>query len=186
MAAHKTGRIFVISAPSGSGKTTLCKRLLSACPSLVFSISMTTRRPRKGERENRDYRFVSEKTFKGHIRKNRLLEWARVFDNYYGTPAGFVKDKIRKGKDVLLAIDVQGALKVKKKMSEAILIFILPPSMKELKRRLYRRKTESAAQMKLRLKIAKAEMAQGKKYDYLVVNDRIDKAVRKLAAITQA
>ncbi len=177
------GRIFVVSAPSGSGKTTLCRRLLKDCKNLVFSTSFTTRKQRKGEKNKHDYTFISRKKFKESLKKRKFLEWAEVFGNFYGTPKDFVDKTIKNGKDVLLVIDVQGAFQVKKARPEAVLIFVLPPSLAELKRRLCQRKSDDPKQIKLRLKIARHEMSQAKKYDHVVVNDDFEKALRRLKKI---
>ena len=180
------GKIFVISAPSGSGKTTLCKRLLKECKNLVVSKSFTTRPLRKGEKNKRDYIFVSKKEFEAARKNGEFLEWAKVFDNYYGTPEEFVEKKIAIGKSVLLIIDVQGAFQVKKKRPGATLIFIFPPSLGELKKRLIARKTDNTAEIKSRLKIARREMALAKRYDYQVINDDLDRAVDRLKKIVSS
>lgn len=179
----RQGRIIVISAASGSGKTTLCKRLLRECKNLVFSRSLTTRPARKGERNKKDYIFISKKEFMECRRAGKFLEWARVFGNYYGTPEEFVEKKLREGKDVVLVIDVQGAFQVKAKRPDAVLIFILPPSLGEIRNRLIERKTDRPAQIKLRLKVAAREIARAKEYDYVVVNDDLDAAVARLKEI---
>lgn len=179
----RTGRIFVVSAASGSGKTTLCRRLLKECRNLVFTTPITTRKLRRGERNRRDYTVVCEKQFKEYRRSGELLEWAKVFGNFYGTPKAFVDRMLKAGKDVLLVIDVQGAFKVKKVRPSAILIFILPPSLKDLKKRLRERNSDDPAQIRLRLKVARHEIAQAKNYDYRVVNDDLEKAVDKLKEI---
>ncbi len=181
--AIKKGKIFVISAPSGSGKTTLCSRLLEECENLVFSVSVTTRKRRKGEINKKDYIFVSRKQFRDYLKKGLLLESAKVFEHYYGTPKRFVDASTEKGKSVLLAIDVKGAFKLKKKRPQAILIFILPPSLEELKNRLSKRKTEGRLEIKKRLKIARYEMAQAKKYNYRVINRDLDSAISQLKEI---
>lgn len=183
MSNKAKGRIIVISAASGSGKTTLCKRLLKESKGLVVSKSFTTRPLRRGEKSNRDYIFVTKKEFLAARKNNRFLEWANVFGNYYGTPVDFVNKKTAIGKSVLLVIDVKGAFKVKKAVPEAVLIFILPPSMAELERRLRQRKSDGVKQIAFRLKIAKKEIAASGKYDYAVVNDEIEKAVKKLKDI---
>ena len=179
----KKGKIFVISAPSGSGKTTLCKRLLKECRNLVVSKSFTTRPLRKGEKNNRDYIFVSKKEFKKRVVQKNFLEWANVFGNFYGTPNGFVDKKINSSKSVMLVIDVQGAFKVKKRVPGAVLIFIMPPSIGELKSRLQKRKSDRLKDIKLRLKIAQKEITQAKKYDYIVVNEKIEAALLELKKI---
>ena len=177
------GRVFVVSAPSGSGKTTLCDRLVKKDRSLIQSVSMTTRRPRRGERNKRDYFFVTEKKFKDTIRKNGFLEWARNFGCFYGTPRKFVIDKLKKDRDVILSIDVQGAMQVKKICLPAVFIFIAPPSFNELKKRLKKRNTEHHTSITKRLLVAKRELKYIPKYDYVVVNDSIKKALAKLKAI---
>ena len=179
----KTGIVFIVSGPSGSGKTTLCKKLLSrnsAKNRLFKTISITTRPKRRGEKENRDYRFVSEKEFLRKKAGGQLLESQKVFGFFYGTPKSFVKDNIRKGKDVILCIDVKGAAVVKKIYPEACGIFIMPPKVEALKHRLNKRSTESKKSMARRLKLAKWEMGFAKKYDYVIINDRLPKAISEL------
>ncbi len=180
----KKGRLFVISAPSGAGKTTLCEKVLENSQGMVRSISMTTRQAREGEIEGRDYFFVSEKEFEKKARKNEFLEYAKVFGNYYGTPKKIVQEHINNNKDVMLNIDVQGAMQIKKRFREnSIFIFILPPSMEALKKRLLKRKTDSKAQIKKRLEVAKKELSYVKRYDYEIVNDKLKTAFRQLSSI---
>jgi guanylate kinase len=179
----KKGKIFVISAPSGSGKTTLCKRLLKECGNLVVSKSFTTRPLRRGEKNNRDYIFVTKNEFEKQVRRKNFLEWANVFGNLYGTPKDFVDKKINSGKSVLLVIDVQGAFKAKRRVPSAVLIFIMPPSIEELKKRLQKRKSDGAKEIKIRLKIAQREIRKAKKYDYIVVNEKIEHALLELKKI---
>ena len=181
--SSKEGRIFVISAPSGSGKTTLCERLVKDDRNLVQSISMTTRSPRKGEKMGRDYHFVTKEKFKRCIAQKRFLEWAKNFGNFYGTPSQFVEDSIKRARDVVLSIDVQGAMQVKKKCPQAIFIFIAPPSFSELRNRLRKRNTEHKATISTRLIVAKKELTYISRYDYVVANDSIDKALAKLKAV---
>lgn len=183
---NKKGKLFVISAPSGSGKTTLCQKLLkrlSGKRNLVRSISVTTRKKRRGERAGRDYFFISPKEFLRRKKANQLLEWAKVLDNFYGTPRTFVEKHINRGDDVLLSIDVQGARKIKRKVRGAVLIFILPPSLGELEARLRRRSTELRREITRRLKLAKREMGFIKEYDYAVLNDKIESALKRLKEI---
>jgi len=180
------GRFFVISAPSGSGKTTLANKLIKADRRLVQSVSMTTRPPRKGEKEGRDYCFIEAKKFKQLIKQKNFLEWAKNFGNFYGTPRRFVERAVRGGKDVILSIDVQGAMQVKKTCPTAVFIFIVPPSFDELKKRLHKRNTEHVTTINERLKVAKKELAYVKKYDYVVINDSIGKALRRLKTIITA
>ncbi|MCQ9207880.1 MAG: guanylate kinase [Omnitrophica bacterium] len=184
----RKGKLFIISAPSGSGKTTLCQKLilgLSGKRRLVSSISTTTRKIRKGETQGEDYFFISQAQFLKKRRKGEFLEWAKVLGNFYGTPREFVHRQINCGRDVLLSIDVQGARKIKRKVSDAILIFILPPSVEELARRLNGRSTESSKEISRRLKLAKREIARAREYDYVVLNDKISKALVKLKKIIQ-
>ena len=180
------GDIFVISAPSGTGKTTLVRLLLSRFPTLSFSISYTTRLPRPGEVNGQHYFFVSEKEFKRSIARGEMLEWAKVYGHYYGTPLHFVKEKIAAGKDVILDIDIQGAQEVKKKIPEAILIFIIPPSWEELQRRITNRSTDSLEVIKKRLKAARKEIKVARDFDYIVINDILENALQELTSIIQA
>lgn len=179
----KSGRLFIVSAPSGTGKTTLVERLLRRKKRLIRSVSVTTRLPRRGEKDGRDYCFVTKKEFLRRRRKGEFLEWARVFSQYYGTPKKFVEEAIGKGKDVIACLDVQGAMQVKKKWPRASLIFILPPATEELIQRLNKRKTDSTRQINKRIKMARWEMAQAREYDYRIVNDQLSKAVESLRSI---
>jgi len=180
------GDIFVISAPSGTGKTTLIRLLLPRFPGLSFSISCTTRLPRPGEVDGQHYFFVSEEEFKKSIAKGEMLEWAKVYGHYYGTPLHFVREKIAAGKDVVLDIDIQGAQEVRRKIPEAILIFIIPPSWEELQRRIINRSTDSSEVIKKRLKAAKEEIKMAREFDYIVINDILENALRELTSIIQA
>jgi len=185
--AHRKGLLVVISAGSGAGKSTLCRLLLKRRRSLIFSISATTRLPRPGEKEGRDYFFVTEAAFKSMRRRGELLEWARVHRNdYYGTPRSYVERQRSSGRDVLLDIDVQGALQVKRRFPEAVLIFITTPTFKELERRLRARSSESQAQIRQRLSDARRELTFLNCYNYNVVNDRIPLALKRLEAILDA
>ena len=182
----KSGKMFVFSAPSGAGKTTLAQKLLDRDGQLVRSVSMTTRLPRKGERNGKDYFFTTKEDFLHRQEQGEFLEWAEVFGSYYVTPRRFVERKILQGKDVIACLDVQGAIQIKKKCPQATLIFILPPKMEELTTRLKKRKTDSLRQIRLRLKTAKWEIEQRRKYDYTVVNVRLSRAVKVLQAIVTA
>lgn len=182
----KNGKIFVISAPSGSGKTTLCRRLLESGVGLARSVSATTRPKRPGEINGRDYRFVSEGDFKKWIRQGKFLEWTKTYGWYYGTPKGPVVRLLKTGKDMLFNIDVKGAMNIKKDFPESVLIFILPPSLKELKERLKKRNADGKKEVEKRLRIAAGELAVADRYDYCVVNDRILQALQKLNAIVIA
>lgn len=181
----RKGRIFVISAPSGSGKTTIEKNVLKKTKNLAPSVSLTTRNPRPGEKNKKDYLYLSAEAFKKEIKKGGLLEWEKNFGYFYGTPRRFVEEKTQQGKDVLLSIDVKGARKVKRKFPGSILIFIKPPSIKELSRRLVARNTDKKAQIKRRLEIARRELAFAPEYDYVVVNKDLKKAVRKVVSIIE-
>jgi guanylate kinase len=182
----KKGRIFIISAPSGCGKTTLCRKLLRSDAGLVRSISATTRPRRKGESRGHDYYFASKADFQKGIKRDRFLEWTRTYGWYYGTPKRFVNKMLGRGRDILLSIDVKGALKVKRIYPDAVLIFILPPSLKALKERLKKRDADNKKEIEKRLKIVKRELSFAKQYDYAVVNDSVEKAVDKLKAIVIA
>jgi len=177
------GRLYVISAPSGCGKTTICKKVLKKVKNLIPSVSATTRSCRPGEQNKKDYLYISKWAFKNKIRKKSFLEWERNFDHYYGTPKHFALKAIKSGKDVLLSIDVKGAMHVRKNYPESILIFIKPPSIKELMRRLKSRKTDTKEEIKKRLKVAKKELAYAKKYNYTVLNRDLKKAVRDVVSI---
>ncbi len=180
------GKLFIISAPSGGGKTTLCELLEKSIPSLAHSVSLTTRPARKGEKNGRHYIFVSKKEFRERIKKGRLLEWVRNFGYYYGTPKERVLNFLNRGKDVILAIYVKGAMKIKKICPQGVLIFVLPPSIEELRKRLKARGDNSAKEISNRLRIARKEMAYLPRYDYSVLNDNISSAVERLEAIVKA
>ncbi|TCK02497.1 guanylate kinase [Phorcysia thermohydrogeniphila] len=180
------GLLIVISAPSGTGKTTLCHMLLEEFPNMEFSISYTTRKPRPGELNGRDYFFVDRETFERMIEEGDFLEWAEVYGNLYGTSKSQVLKALEEGKDILLDIDTQGALQVKKNFPEAVLIFILPPSLKELERRLRKRGTDDEETIKKRLRIAREEIGKALEYDYIVVNDILEVAFERLRSIITA
>ena len=171
------GLLIVLSSPSGGGKTAIAHRLLAKDKRVVRSVSCTTRKPRSGEKDGRDYFFVTPAKFKSMVKRRLFLEWAKVHENFYGTPAHWVAEQRAKGKDVLFVIDVQGGKAIKRQTSDALLIFVKPPSLAVLKQRLLGRKSESAETLKVRLGDAKWEMKEGKHYDRQVVNDRLAKAV---------
>ncbi|MBP7653655.1 guanylate kinase [Candidatus Dependentiae bacterium] len=183
MTANTKGNLFVISAPSGAGKSTICKKVLADLEKISFSVSMTTRKPRQGEVDGVDYKFVEVDEFKKTIEKNGFLEWAQVHNNYYGTPISLVREKTDNGIDIILDIDVQGGMQVKERAPESILIFIAPPSMEELERRLKGRQTDSEEVINVRLKNAYKEMEYKDKYDFLIINDNLEQAVEELKNI---
>ena len=193
MSSKRRGKLFVISASSGTGKTTLARELLKEDKNLVQSISYTTRPPRANERNGEDYYFVSKKEFHDMKRRAAFLEWANVFGKFYGTPKKEVEEHLKRGRNVLLLIDVQGAKKVKEKKRDAVFIFLSPPSKEELKRRLKKRGTESAREIHKRLKVATRELKElnamyDDRYlcDYRIVNRDIPKAREILKAIIRA
>jgi guanylate kinase len=177
------GHLFIISAPSGAGKTTLAKAVLQQFTDMLYSISYTTRKPRAEERDGVDYHFVSKQDFKKGIKKGRWAEWAEVYGNYYGTSAEFIEKSLSSGCDILLDIDVQGTLQILKHYPDSVTIFILPPSMNALRKRLEMRGSDSKAVMDKRLVNAKKEMAQKKMYRHIIVNDKLSAAIEELSAI---
>ena len=187
MTPKRKGKIFIVSAPSGCGKTTLCKKLLADKLNLKNSISATTRPPRKGETDGKDYFFVSPEEFRAMIKRKELLEHEENFGFLYGTPKKFALSLLEKGKNVLLSIDVKGAAKVGKLYpGKSVLIFIMPPTLSELKKRLESRMTDAASSISNRLKIARREIGYKGRYDYVVVNDSLEAAHRKLKEIILA
>ena len=177
------GKLFVISAPSGAGKTSLVGSLLAARPNLMVSVSHTTRKPRVNEVEGRDYHFVTPAKFHELIADKAFLEHAQVFDNFYGTGAGQVRDKLAAGKDVLLEIDWQGARQVRRAMPDSTSIFILPPTRGALEQRLRERRTDSAETIARRLAEASSDMSHYDEFDYVVVNDQFEKAAMDVSTI---
>ena len=179
----KRGKLFVISGPSGAGKGTVRKALFEQMPDLVYSISCTTRQPRDGERDGVDYRFLSEEEFKKLVEEKKFLEWAVVHEHLYGTLKSDVEKVLEAGVDVVLEIDVQGALQVKNAFDDSVLIFIMPPSKEELERRLRNRGTEEEDTVQLRLSNALKEMEKMLMYDYVVVNDSVLRAALEIKRI---
>ncbi len=180
------GLLIVISGPSGAGKGTLCNLIKKEFPNIYYSISVTTRKPRQGEKDGVDYFFMSKEEFIELKDANGLLEWAEVYGNYYGTPKKKVEENIEAGKDVILEIDIQGALKVKKQFPEGVFIFIVPPSISELKRRIEARGKDSPEDISKRLSCAHDELSYVSEYDYVIVNDKLETAVAKLKSIINA
>lgn len=186
MAKTRTGNLFVISGPSGTGKGTLVARLLQCVDDAWLSISATTRAPRKGEIEGVHYYFLSENRFKTLVDNNGFLEWALVHNHYYGTLRSAVEEHIQAGQQVILEIDVQGAFQVKEQMPQAHLIFIEPPSLEELEKRLRGRGTESEDVIVARMKTARLELSRKMEYDIQLVNDKLDEAVQELVSIVNS
>ena len=180
------GSILVISAPSGAGKTTLVKRLMASLPDLAFSVSHTTRPPRKGEREGRDYFFVTRQQFESMIAAGDFIEWAEVYGHLYGTSKAQIDKSLAVGRDVLLDIDVQGHRQVRRRLPEAASVFVLPPSFGELERRLKKRHSDSPQAVERRLAAARKEILHWPEYDYLVVNDQLPAATQALRDIVRA
>lgn len=182
----KQGILLVVSGPSGAGKGTVCDALLKEYKGLEYSISMTTRAPREGETDGKDYFFVSRETFEEMIKSGKLLEYATVYDNYYGTPRGYVLEQINAGNDILLEIEMDGAQQVREKFRDGVFVFILPPSLDELAIRLNKRGKDCQEAIDARLDSAVGEIAQAVKYDYVVVNNDVKDAVSKIKSIMTA
>ncbi|MBI4385046.1 MAG: guanylate kinase [Nitrospinae bacterium] len=183
---RREGIAFVLSAPSGTGKTTICKILKERRPDLKFSVSHTTRAPRKNETEGVDYFFIPEPEFKAKIERGEFLEWARVHGNYYGTAFDTVDEFKKKGQDLLLDLDVQGVQNLRKLNFPGVFVFILPPSLAELRQRLAKRGTEPEGEIAQRIEVGKNEISQYGLYDYVVTNTDIEEAVAAVLAIARA
>lgn len=177
------GQLIVISGPSGCGKDTIVREVLKTNPNTWLSVSCTSRKPRVGEVDGKDYFFLTEEQFQEKIKNNDLLEYAIYADNYYGTPKDIIVDKLKQGIDVILVIEIQGALKIKEMLKETIFVFILPPTIKELKRRLEGRKTETKEVMMKRFQTAYKEINEVNKYNYVVINNIVSEAANKVNAI---
>lgn len=186
MELRPSGIVFVVSGPSGVGKTTLCREMIRRFPNLRFSVSHTTRPPRGGDQEGRDYYFVSDETFQRMIEAGEFWEWATIYGHRYGTSRKKLQEMLDQGHDVILDIDGQGAQQLRAQKIPAVYIFILPPSMEELRRRLSQRHTEEPKKMQERLGKALAEMEEARQYDYFIINDDLRKAQEKFEAILRA
>ena len=182
---EQQGILAVVSGFSGAGKGTVMKELLRRYDNYALSISATTRQPRAGEADGREYFFVSEEEFRQMIEEDRLVEYAQYVNHYYGTPRDYVVQQMARGKDVILEIEIQGALKVKKRFPDALLLFVTPPSAQELLRRLVGRGTETIEVINARLKRAAEEASGMEAYDYLLINDQIDRCVEEMHRLIQ-
>ena len=183
---RKKGNLIVISGPSGSGKGTICRALFKEVPDLHYSVSATTRKPRLGEKDAVDYFFLTKLEFENMITGDKLLEWADVYGNYYGTPVEPVMTALETGRDVMLEIDVQGAFQVRNKYPGCVLIFLIPPSRAVLEHRLKNRGTDSDDDIERRLRWAEKEIGEVMNYDYLVINGEVEKATRDVYAVIKA
>lgn len=177
------GLLIVCSGPSGAGKGTICNLIRKEFPNIYYSISATTRRPRNGEKNGVDYFFIDKEEFIRLRKKNGFLEWALVYDNFYGTPREVIEKKIKDGEDVILEIDIQGALQIKKHYPQGVFVFILPPSICELKKRIEARGENAPEDIEKRLNCVHKEIAYISEYDYIITNDKLENAVEKLKAI---
>jgi guanylate kinase len=182
---REPGHLFIISAPSGGGKTTLSKALVNRFKDILYSVSYTTRSPRDSEQDGVDYYFITKKDFQDKIERGHWAEWAKVHGNYYGTSADFLEKGLASGRDILLDIDVQGTLQILENYPDSITIFIMPPSLETLRKRLEMRGTESRERIKKRLLTAEKEMAQKDLYRYIIVNDQLSVSIEKLLAIIE-
>ena len=185
-AVRRRGTLFVVSAPSGAGKTTLCREVRLRTPDLAYSVSVTTRAPRSGEVEGADFDFVSEAAFRDLLAAGDFAEWATVHGHLYGTRASVIETTLARGIDLLLDIDTQGAAQLRARYPQAVLVFIVAPSMAELEQRLRERRSDAAQDIARRLARARDEVAMWRSYDYLIVNRDLKDAVEQLAAVIQA
>jgi len=174
------GNLFIVSAPSGAGKTTLCREVLKQIKGMEYSVSYTTRMPRKGEENKIDYYFITKEAFKEKIKSGKWAEWAEVYGNFYGTSAEFLDARLTAGINLLLDIDVQGTIQIRKKYPDSITIFIMPPSLKTLRTRLESRGTDNQHTIEMRLAIAEKEMKKKDLYRHIIINDNLSTAVSEL------
>ncbi|NLA40684.1 MAG: guanylate kinase [Smithella sp.] len=180
------GLCIVLSAPSGSGKSSICRRLLAACPDMEFSVSFTSRAPRPNEIDGKDYRFITREEFQRRIDQGEFVEWVENYGELYGTSGGTLEDALIRGKDLLLDIEPRGAKEMKKKLREGVFVFVLPPSLDELLKRLQKRGHETPEAIQKRFAQAASELEEVLWYDYVVINEDLDTAVGQLIAIYQA
>jgi len=177
------GNLIILSGPSAVGKGTVLRALLEEYNDVCYSVSATTRKPREGEVDGVHYFFMSQDEFKDSIENDEFIEWAKVHNNYYGTPRHYVQETLKSGKDVILEIDIQGARQVAESFSEGVFVFLAPPSMEELKSRIYKRGTETEDVIQTRMSNATKELEEIDRYDYLIINDEVENAVNKLKSI---
>lgn len=180
---NNKAKLFVFSAPSGSGKTTIVREILKTFPELIFSISATTRKKRSNEVNGKDYFFISEEEFERKIRNNEFVEWEKFYDYYYGTLYEFIETQLKNSKSLVLEVDVKGAVNIKNSYPQSVLIFIMPPSLEELKKRLLYRQTESQEDYIKRIHRAEMELSYKDKFDYIVVNDNLERAKKEVVEI---
>ncbi|NEU29427.1 guanylate kinase [bacterium LRH843] len=180
------GLLLVLSGPAGVGKGTVCGALRKEATSIQYSVSATTRSPRAGEVDGVNYFFKTREQFEEMIEQDKLLEWAEYVGNYYGTPVDYVRETLNNGQDIILEIEVQGALKVKERFPEGVFIFLMPPSLAELRNRIVGRGTETEEIINKRMTVAREEIEMMKKYDYIVENDQVDLAVSRIQSIVTA
>ena len=183
---HKRGKLYVFTGPSGTGKGTILGRVLQADQNLFVSVSATTRAPRAGEQDGVHYYFLTRDAFEDKIAQGAFLEYAQYVGNYYGTLEGPVNDKLDAGCDVILEIEVQGAMQIHEKRPDAVMVFVAPPSIEELERRLHGRGTESEDKIRVRMETARRELTFAERFDYIIVNDSLDCAVEDMLAILRA
>ncbi|MEG6615232.1 guanylate kinase [Peptococcaceae bacterium 1198_IL3148] len=179
----KEGLLVVLSGPSGAGKGTICQGLVKQAEEISLSVSVTTRPPRPGEEHGKNYFFIARDEFEEMVKDDQLIEWAQVYDNCYGTPKKWVEDKLANGEDVLLEIDIQGALQIKERFPECVLIFVVPPSINELQARLIGRGTDGSDVIAKRLRCVEGELQKIPQYDFIVVNDTLEEAINQVKAI---
>ncbi len=177
------GQIIVVSAPSGAGKTSICKKVLKQFPELCFSVSYTTRPPREGEEDGKDYRFISREEFKSRIEEGAFAEWAENYGHFYGTAKDKIDEVLENGQDILFDIDPQGAKQIKQKYEQGVFVFVLPPSIESLRERLMQRVTEADAVIQIRLARAMEDIKEVVWYDYVIINEEIKKSIEILKSI---